>query len=123
MLSTSVLSLTHTNYISIHSLATASRRTSHAASEANWGTTSALFLGGDASHVYIGKEKQSGDNIEGHTYIDSEKITLGNSDSSTMVSSVLPPPPPSISAAGNASLLLPALLLLLLLLLLLAMST
>lgn len=76
--------MTHSSYVTIHSSSSATRRAYHTNSAENDGVTrKALFLGGDAQMVYIGQEKittagHSGYGIVGHTYIDSEKITLGS---------------------------------------------
>ena len=84
VVSESITSVVHSSYVAIHSSSSATRRTYHADVAENDGISrKALFLGGDAQLVYIGQEKittagHSGYGIVGHTYIDSEKITLGS---------------------------------------------
>ena len=83
VVSEDITSVTHSNYVAIHSSLSATRRSFHSDLEANDDVTrKALFLGGDAPFVYIGQEKittagHTGYGIVGHTYIDSERITLG----------------------------------------------
>ena len=75
--------MSHSNYVAIHTSVSATRRSWHTDTQENDGVTKkALFLGGDAPFVYIGQEKittagHTGYGIVGQTYIDSEKITLG----------------------------------------------
>ena len=79
-----ITSVTHSQYVAIHSSSSASRRAYHTDTAENDGVPKkALFLGGDAQMVYIGQEKittagHNGYGITGHTYIDSERVTLGS---------------------------------------------
>ena len=89
VISETISSVTHSNYVAIHSSSSAARRSYHGDTAENDGVTKkALFLGGDAQRVYIGQEKittagHNGYGIVGHTYVDSEKITLGEGFVST----------------------------------------